>query len=99
MRRQNATSYPDPRRRRLTLVLSLVFLGLVAVPSIALSRLYGHMEALSVDARNGDADLTLHELNYRAAAALIANLPNGEDKAILETTMNVIPKPNHGGAK
>ena len=63
MRRQNATDHPAPRRRRLTLVLAVAFLGLVAIPSIALSRLYGHMEALSVDARNGDADLTIHELD------------------------------------
>jgi hypothetical protein len=52
-----------PRRRRLRLVLSVVFLVIVAVPAMALSRLYGHMEALSVDARNGAADLTVRELD------------------------------------
>jgi hypothetical protein len=51
------------RRRRLTLVLALLFLGVVAVPAIALSRLYGHMAALSANARNGAADLTILELD------------------------------------
>jgi hypothetical protein len=35
----------------------------------------------------------LYETSYRAAAALIESLPDGDEKAILEATMNVVPKP------
>jgi hypothetical protein len=53
----------------------------------------GFSHAVLANAAHCAGDSTLHELNYRAAAAVIANLPNGEDKTILETTMNAVPKP------
>jgi hypothetical protein len=37
---------------------------------------------------------TLHETHFGAALALIAQLPNGKEKAVLEATMKVVPKPN-----
>jgi hypothetical protein len=63
MRRQPAIVDPSPHRRRLTFVLALAFMAIVAVPSVVLSRLYGHMEALSADARHRDANLTARELD------------------------------------
>jgi hypothetical protein len=38
-------------------------------------------------------DAALHETHYRAAVALLDEIPNKEAKANLEATLNVIPKP------
>jgi hypothetical protein len=52
--------------------------------------------AVLANAAHSAANATLHESSYRAAVALMADLPKGEDKAIIEATLNVVPKPNHG---
>jgi hypothetical protein len=54
--------------------------------------------AVLANAAHCAGNSALHELNYRAAAALIANLPNGPGKTNLEATMNVVAKPNDGAA-
>lgn len=41
---------------------------------------------------------TLHETNYCTALAIVAKLPDGQDKAIFAATMNVVPKPKGNGA-
>jgi hypothetical protein len=38
-------------------------------------------------------DSALHAASYRAAMSLIAEMQAGEDKAIVEATMNVVPRP------
>jgi hypothetical protein len=45
----------------------MAFLAMVALPAMALSRFYGHMDALSVDVRRGDADLAAGELDRLTA--------------------------------
>ncbi|HEY2676197.1 MAG TPA: hypothetical protein VGI65_04455 [Steroidobacteraceae bacterium] len=51
--------------------------------------------AVLANAAHCAGDRTLHESSYRAAVALIADLPKGEDRAIIEATLNVVPKPDH----
>jgi hypothetical protein len=50
--------------------------------------------AILAGAAHCAGDSALHETHYAAASALVATLPNGEDRAIFEATMKIIPKPN-----
>jgi hypothetical protein len=50
--------------------------------------------AVLASAAHCAGDSALYERNYTAALALIAKLPEGEDKALLEATMKVVPKPS-----
>jgi len=38
-------------------------------------------------------DSGLHERHYSAALALVATLPNAEDRAVFDATMKVVPRP------
>ncbi|HEY2780077.1 MAG TPA: hypothetical protein VGI90_04860 [Steroidobacteraceae bacterium] len=49
--------------------------------------------AVMAAAAHSAGNSALHETHYLAAIALIGKLPNKEEKANLEATLNVIPKP------
>lgn len=49
--------------------------------------------AVLAAAAHSAGNSVLHETSYRAAVALIDKLPNKQEKANLEATLNVIPKP------
>lgn len=49
--------------------------------------------AVLANAAHCAGNSALYETSYRAASALIAKLPDGDDKAIVEQTMSVVPKP------
>jgi hypothetical protein len=49
--------------------------------------------AILANAAHCAGDPALHETHYSAAVALSAELPNAEDKVILEATMKVVPRP------
>jgi hypothetical protein len=54
--------------------------------------------AVLANAAHCAGNSALYESSYWAAAKLTANLPKGEDKTILEATLNVVPKPNSDGS-
>jgi hypothetical protein len=65
-----------------------IFFGEEAQPwEVALA----HAVAANVAAANKDA--TAHSEHYRKAVALVAALPDPEDRQILEATLNVVPLP------
>lgn len=49
--------------------------------------------AILAEAAHSAGNSALHKTHYSAAVALSAKLPNAEDKAILEATMKVVPRP------
>jgi hypothetical protein len=53
-------------------------------------------QAVLASAAYSAGDAALHESNYRAAAALIAKMPDAEDRKVLEATLKVVPAPAGG---
>jgi hypothetical protein len=53
--------------------------------------------AVLANAAHSAGNTMLHKSSYRAAVALIGNLPNGQNKTIVEATLNVVPVPDYDG--
>lgn len=54
------------------------------------------VHAVHANAAHCCGNAALHESSYRQAEALVASLPDPEEREIIQATMNVIPRPRGG---